>query len=96
LVEIPTIWFARTPTIDKVSLLDFMSFQFFWCTYSVLFCTCVHEPLPIELWVSMPCPECFFFLHFVGILGLGCSFGFTLVSNGWRWWCAIGWVHWWY
>ncbi len=76
LVETPTIWFVTTLTINKISLLDFMSFQFVYCTYSILFCTCVHEPLPIELWASMSCPEFFFvFLHFVGFLRLCYNFG---------------------
>ncbi len=93
------LFYINTSTliIDKISFLDFMFLQFVCCTYSTMFYTCVHEPLPIELWTFMPCFE-FLFIHlcilrFVGFLKLGCSFGFIVMSDGWRWWCAIDWVH---
>ncbi len=42
------------------------------------------------------CLDLIYLFIYLGFLGLGCDFCSTTLNNGWKWWCAIGWVHLWY
>ncbi len=83
LVEILTIWFTTTLTIDKVSPLDFHVFSI--CLLYIFNFVLYMCPWTSPNWImSFHALSWIFFCFFAfcWFLGLNCSFGFTTMSDG--------------